>query len=58
MARRMDELTLQMESDASPALLREYDRLSEDFRRLGGYSMELDRNRVANGLQIPAEGGD
>ncbi len=54
MARRMDELTLQMESDASPALLREYDRLSEDFRRLGGYSMELDRNRVANGLQIPA----
>ena len=54
MGRRMDELTLQMEQDASPALLREYDRLSDDFRRLGGYSMEVDRNRVANGLQIPA----
>ena len=52
--RRMDELTKQMERDQSPALLREYDRLSEDFRRLGGYDMETDRNRVANGLQIPA----
>ncbi len=52
--RRMDELTEQMERDQSPALLREYDRLSEDFRRLGGYDMETDRNRVANGLQIPA----
>ena len=53
-SRRMDELTEQMERDQSPALLREYDRLSEDFRRLGGYNMETDRNRVANGLQIPA----
>ncbi|MBR1456421.1 MAG: ABC-F family ATP-binding cassette domain-containing protein [Oscillospiraceae bacterium] len=52
-SRRLDELTLQMESDQSPALLREYDRLSDDFRRLGGYNMEIDRNRVANGLQIP-----
>ncbi len=51
--RRMEELTEQMERDASPALLQEYDRLSDDFRRLGGYSMEVDRNRVANGLQIP-----
>ena len=50
---RLDELTLRMETDASPALLQEYDRLSEDFRRLGGYDMETDRNRVANGLDIP-----
>ena len=54
MGRRMDELTLLMEQDQSPALLREYDKLSDDFRRLGGYQMEVDRNRVANGLQIPA----
>ena len=53
MSDRMDQLTAQMESDQSPALLREYDRLSEEFRRLGGYTMEVDRNRVANGLQIP-----
>ncbi len=51
---RMDELTLLMEADQSPALLREYDRLSDDFRRLGGYEMETERNRVANGLDIPA----
>lgn len=53
LSRRMDELTQMMESDQSPALLREYDRVSEDFRRLGGYDMEVDRNRVANGLDIP-----
>ena len=53
MQARMEELTLRMERDASPALLQEYDRLSSDFQRLGGYTMESDRNRVANGLQIP-----
>ncbi len=50
---RMEELALQMERDASPALLQEYDRLSAEFQRLGGYTMESDRSRVANGLQIP-----
>ena len=51
---KIDALAAQMEHDGSPALLGEYDRLSEDFRRLGGYSMGTDRNRVANGLDIPA----
>ena len=50
---RMEELALRMERDASPALLQEYDRLSAEFQRLGGYTMESDRSRVANGLQIP-----
>ena len=54
MGERMDELTAQMETDPSQALLREYDKLSEEYRRLGGYSTEVERNRVANGLQIPA----
>lgn len=49
---RMDELTALMADDASPALLSEYDRLLEDFRRLGGYDMDADRSRVANGLDI------
>ena len=53
MAERMEELTALMEHDASPALLQEYDRLADDYRRLGGYSMDSDRNRVANGLRIP-----
>lgn len=51
---KIDALAAQMEHDDSPALLGEYDRLSEDFRRLGGYSMDTGRNRVANGLDIPA----
>ena len=51
---RIDELAEKMEHDQSPALLAEYDRLQDDFRRLGGYGMETDRNRVANGLDIPA----
>ena len=54
MEARMNELTARMATDDSPALLSEYDRLSENFRRLGGYDMEHERNRVANGLDIPA----
>ena len=53
MAGRMRELEGLMASDSSPALLTEYDRLSDDFRRLGGYDMDHERNRVANGLDIP-----
>ena len=55
MAARIAELERQMESDSSPQLLAEYDRLSDDFRRLGGYDMDRERNRVANGLDIPKE---
>ena len=51
-AERMEELSLEMERDSSKALLAEYDRLQEDFRRLGGYDMDTDRSRGANGLDI------
>ena len=51
---RLDELGLLMEHDKSPALLQQYARLSDHFRRLGGYDMDTARNRVANGLDIPA----
>ncbi|MEG1633820.1 MAG: ABC-F family ATP-binding cassette domain-containing protein [Oscillospiraceae bacterium] len=54
MQARMDELAVLMERDSSPGLLAEYDRVSESFRRLGGYDMDVERNRVANGLEIPA----
>ena len=52
---RMAALAEQMAADDSPALLTEYDRLQEAFRARGGYDMEFERNRVANGLDIPAE---
>ncbi len=51
-SRKLDELTERLEFEQSPALLRDFDRLSEDFRRLGGYEMDVNRNRVANGLLI------
>jgi len=50
---KLDKLALEMETNCSDSVLKEYDRLSEDFRRLGGYDMEFNRNRVANGLDIP-----
>lgn len=53
MQERLDELTEQMESDPAAALINEYDRLSEAFRTGGGYDMDVERNRVANGLDIP-----
>ncbi|MGN1001217.1 MAG: ATP-binding cassette domain-containing protein, partial [Oscillospiraceae bacterium] len=51
--RRLEELAAAMAGDDSPALLREYDRLTADFERLGGYDVDFERNRVANGLDIP-----
>ena len=55
MSDRLRGLETLMAPDSSRALLDEYDRLSDDFRRLGGYDMDRERNRVANGLDIPAE---
>lgn len=50
---RIDELSAEMEHDQSRRLIDEYDRLLDDFRRLGGYEMDNERSRVANGLDIP-----
>lgn len=52
MSRRIDELTEIMKTDHSDAVMREYDFLSSEFQRLGGYNMEVERNRVSNGLDI------
>ena len=55
MAARLHELEELMATDSSRALLDEYDRLSDDFRRLGGYDMDRERARVAAGLDIPED---
>ena len=36
-------------------LLKEYDALAFEFERSGGYSMDVELNRVVNGLSIPHE---
>ena len=51
-SRRLDDIAARMETEPTDALLRDFDRLSEDYRRLGGYEMDTDRSRVANGLDI------
>lgn len=50
----MTALEARMETDASPAVLERYDRISADFERLGGYASDYERDRVANGLDISA----
>lgn len=52
-SRKIDQIAERLEYEQSDELLKEYDRLQEDFRRLGGYDMDISRNRVANGLDIP-----
>ena len=52
---RMEELEKRMALDTSRALMEEYDRLTAEFERGGGYDMDYTRNAVANGLGIPQE---
>jgi ATPase subunit of ABC transporter with duplicated ATPase domains len=49
---RMTALEKTMETDASPAILSQYDKLTAEYERLGGYSADYERDRVANGLDI------
>lgn len=49
---QMNALTAQMTQDTSDALMRDYDRSAAEYERLGGYCAEIERNRVANGLEI------
>ena len=50
----MTALEKAMETDASDAVLARYDHLAADYERLGGYSADYERDRVANGLDISA----
>lgn len=52
---QMEQLTTRMAQDTSPSLLTEYDALAFEFERSGGYDLEIERNRVANGLEIPTK---
>ncbi len=53
--RELEALAARMATDASDGVLRRYDRLTADFERLGGYDVDVMRDKVANGLDIPAE---
>ena len=49
---KMEKLTDQMAVDNSVALMREYDALESRFLSGGGYDMEVDLDKVCNGLGI------
>ena len=51
---QMTELENAMAEDASDAILRRYDALTAEYERLGGYSADVERERVAGGLDIGA----
>jgi len=53
--RKMDELAMKMADDPSDAVMKEYDRVTNLFESRGGYSMDVDIAKVANGLEISAE---
>ena len=52
---RMEELERKMTSSAHKTLLDEYDRLSARFASDGGYDMDVDTDKVCNGLGITPE---
>ena len=52
--KRMNELAEAMAGNNSDTIMRDYDTAAAEYERLGGYNAMAERNRVANGLDIPA----
>ena len=52
--RRMEQLEKQMLTGATDQLLKEYDRLTNQFESGGGYEMDVEVDKVCNGLGISA----
>ena len=50
---RMEELESQMTASTPKDILNEYDRLSNRFAAGGGYDMDVDTDKVCNGLGLP-----
>ena len=48
MSRNLDE-----DSSGTREILDSYDKLAHEYERSGGYTIEIELNRVVNGLQIP-----
>ena len=52
---KMELLECEMVKGATDAQLREYDALTNRFQSGGGYDMDVDVDKICNGLGIPAE---
>ncbi len=53
--KKMEALEKRMVSDHSPELLRQYDDLTNRFQSGGGYDMDVDVDKICNGLGITQE---
>lgn len=53
--RKMEQLEWEMGRGATPEQLREYDRLSNAFQSGGGYDMDVEVDKICNGLGVTAE---
>ena len=53
--RKMEALEHQMANGATPEQLREYDNLTNRFQSGGGYEMDVDVDKICNGLGITSE---
>ena len=53
--RQMERLEHEMANGATPEQLREYDTLTNRFQSGGGYEMDVDVDKICNGLGIPRE---
>ncbi|NLH01589.1 MAG: ABC-F family ATP-binding cassette domain-containing protein [Clostridiales bacterium] len=51
---KMRKLAAKMAEGASEETMREYDLAAAEYERLNGYGADIERNRVANGLEIPS----
>ena len=53
--RKMERLEKQMMEDASESVLKEYDKLSNRYEIGGGYDMDVNVDKICNGLGIPGQ---
>jgi len=53
--RKMERLEARMTEEPSEAVLRDYDKLSTRYQVGGGYDMDVNVDKICNGLGIPKE---
>jgi ATPase subunit of ABC transporter with duplicated ATPase domains len=53
--KKMEQLEQQMAQDPTDQVLREYDKLSSRYQVGGGYDMDVNVDKICNGLGIPKE---
>ena len=51
--KKMEQLEQQMTREATDAVLKEYDRLGARYQSGGGYEMDVNVDKICNGLGIP-----